>query len=203
MKRLLWGLLGIILFQPAQGSGLDIFLWEDTLGIDYTSNWGAADYGRTEVTTGFVYATDRQEKTDAMLLHMSLIIIDETGSGTPGLEAGIGPKLYMGTSEYATGPNTNKNQSLMALGLGGVLIYRLHSMNRIVFQGYGYHAPDITAMIDIRNLTEVGLRAGYELTPSAYAYLGYQYLNATFIVNNRNKSRDMANGIFLGVKLTF
>lgn len=203
LKRLLAVCFAILSTHSAQAAGLDIALWEDTLGIEYSVLWGSADYGRTEVGAGFIYATDEEDSTDHLLLHMNLTIIDETGSGTPGLEAGIGPKIYMGTSEYATSPQTNKSQSMMALGLGGILIYRMHSLNRVVFQGYGYHAPDITALIDIRNLTELGVRAGYELTPSAYAYVGYQYLQATFIVSNNNESREMHNGFYAGVKLSF
>ncbi len=196
----------------SQANSVDVNLSQHALGLYYSTLSGSGDYGHSEVASEAIYSTD-DDKNDHFLLNFSLHIVDETGSKSPGLDAGLGPKLYLGTSEYiftnSAGVESNRNQNLMAFALGGLMDYRLPTMNRFIIHTQAYYAPDITAMISIENFLEFGLRFGYEVGPATNLYLGYRLLRGTFrIADNTTtghhlETRNLDNSLNLGVKMQF
>jgi hypothetical protein len=85
-------LAAFILLVTASSSlyarSLDINLSNDSAQFKYASLVGATTFGRTEVGYGFLYNNDHD-----LLGEISLLVIDEAGSKSPGLELGVGPKL--------------------------------------------------------------------------------------------------------------
>lgn len=190
---------------------LDINLSNSALGLRYDTLHGSGDFGRSVISSEAIYTTD-EDKNDNVLLNFALQIIDQTGSKSPGLEAGLGPKLYLGNSEYSytdnNGTQRTRNQSLVALGLGGQLEYRFPAMNRFLLGAQAYYAPNITSMIAISDFFEFNTRLAYEVSPASSVYLGYRLLRGTFHVSdatgiNREKLRDLDNKLHLGLEMDF
>lgn len=197
-----------------QANSIDINLSEHAFGFYYSKLSGSGDYGHSEIASEAIYSTDKS-KNDNFMLNFSLHIVDETGSKSPGLDAGLGPKLFLGTSEYiftdSSGTESQRTQNMVALALGGLMDYRIPRMNRVVIHARAYYAPDITAMVSIEDLLEFGLRFGYEVGPSTNLYLGYRLLRGSFRVavasgngdQHDVKARNIDNSLSLGVKMNF
>lgn len=200
--------LAFMTWSHAHGDALSIGIGKDNLAIQYGVDYGSADYGRTLVGGGMLYATD-EDKNDHLVLNLDMHILDETGSKSPGLEAGIGPRLYFGTSEYTSqNPNTNEdeteNQTFLAFAVGGLLVYRFQEMNRILLNAQAYYAPNITSLLDIEDFWDFGLSIGYEVVPAATIFLGYNLVTATFTVaNNETDNREINNNVHLGLSMNF
>ena len=195
-----------------QANAIDVNLSQHALGLYYSTLSGSGDYGHSEVASEAIYSTD-EDKHDNFMLNFSLHIIDETGSKSPGLDAGLGPKLFLGTSEYSfinrNGEEVTRNQNLVAFALGGLVDYRLPNMNRFIIHTQAYYAPDITSLISIKSLLEFGLRFGYEVGPSTNLYLGYRLLRGTFSVSDNTvaghhqQARNIDSSLNIGVKMQF
>lgn len=181
---------------------LDIGLGSDNLLMQYGVDAGSADYGRTVLGGGLLYATD-DDKNDHLVLNLDMHLVDETGSKSPGLEAGVGPRLYFGTSEYSE-LGESENQSFLAFAVGGLVIYRFQDLNRLLLNAHLYYAPNITSLLDAEDFMDFNVSAGYEVVPSATVYLGYSLVKARFITSNdQTDSREINNNFHLGLHMEF
>lgn len=143
----------LITSLPLAARSLDTNLGSDSVRITYAHPVDSSDYGRKEYTIGALY-----NKDDNFFIDASLQIIDEAGSKFPGLEVGIGPKAYFGST---------KTQDYLTFGFEALGNYRLANLNRFVFSGYGYYSPNIVSFGDAEEMWELHARAAYELIPSA------------------------------------
>lgn len=166
-------------------ASLDLNLSNKSAQVRYASVIGGTTVGRTEASMGFLYNDD-----EIYVLDMSLLVVDVAGSRTPGLEIGVGPKLY-----FADG---DKGEAV-AIGLGGRFRYKIPSLERINFSLEGYYAPDIVSFADAEHMYEVEARTGYEILPSADAYVGYRRIRAKF--DKGNETLD--ESIVFGFKMSF
>lgn len=144
----------------AQADSLDLALSSDSARISYDAPFRAANFGLNRFEAGFLF-TDRDDAVASLGLRVS----DEAGSGSPGLEVGLGLKAYAAAAD---------NNGSLALGVGGELHYMPPAMNRVGFGLFGYYAPDIVAFIDSDHFYEWGARLEYQVLPEAAVYLGYR-----------------------------
>jgi hypothetical protein len=115
---------------------------------------------------GFLYNED-----DNLLGEISLLVIDEAGTKSPGLELGVGPKLYLADPDI---PGVD----FVAIGLGGQMRYKNPQAPRIVYGVGLFYAPSITAFGDADSMYEFDMRLEYELLPTANIYVGYRSIEA-------------------------
>jgi hypothetical protein len=169
----------------ATAASLDLNLNSKSAQLRLATVIGGTTMGRTQTSVGFLYNDDEK-----YVLDLGLLVIDVAGSKSPGLEIGVGPKLY-----FADG---DKGEAV-AIGLGGQLRYKIPALQRINFGLEGYYAPDIVAFADADNMYEVGFRIGYEILPTADVYGGYRRIRAEF--DKGNETLD--ESLMLGFKLSF
>ena len=119
-------------------------------------------------------------------------IMDEAGSKSPGLEVGVGPNIYAGST---------KTDDFAVISLGGLLKYRLQSLNRIWFNTALHYAPAVVSFMDAQSLWDFDFRMGYEVVPAASIYWGYRYIHIAF--ENSGADKDVEKSAFVGLEMNF
>lgn len=166
----------------------DINLSSDAAQFKYGSHVGATNYGRTEMTIGFLYNED-----DNYLGEVGLLVIDEAGSKTPGLELGVGPKFWFGGSDEA-------DVDISGIGLGGQLRYKNLNYPRIIYGFSLFYAPSIVSFLDADNILEYDIRIEYELLPTANVYVGFRSIEAD--IKNRDDA-EIDESAIIGLRFNF
>lgn len=188
MLRLMLVLLLSVISSTSLARSFDINLSSDAAQFKYGSLVGGTNYGRTEMGIGFLYNED-----DNYLGEIGLLVIDEAGSKTPGLELGVGPKFWFGGSDKA-------DVDVAAIGLGGQFRYKNFNVPRIVYGASIYYAPSIVSFIDADNMLEYDIRVEYELLPTANVYVGYRSIEAD--IKNRDNV-EIDNSAIIGLRFKF
>jgi hypothetical protein len=160
---------------------------DSSVRLGYSQDLSGSTQGRKEVGIGMLYNTD-----DNAMVDLWFLVTDEAGSKAPGLDAGVGPKLYFGKTD---------TQEYLGLAIGGLLLYRPLQFNRMLLLAEGFIAPNIVTFLDADNVWEVNLRVGYEVLPSAIAYASYRQIRANFNVVEDEEIVD--RGGQLGLELRF
>lgn len=182
------GVIGYCLSGAVLAQMFDFNFSDDSAQVRYSSNVESESaYGRSEWGFGALYQTDDNTMLDAWFQ-----ISDEAGSKTPGLDAGVGPKLFGGST---------KTQEYVALALGGMLQYRPPQTNRMLLIASGSYAPNIVTFLDADHMWEANFRIGYEILPSAIAYIGYRAVHVEFDV--RKGEGDIDKGANFGLQMNF
>lgn len=176
---------GLAFSGHSDAASVDFNLSNNSAQARFATVIGGTTVGRTETSVGFLYNDDEKYVVD-----FGLLVIDVAGSKTPGLEIGVGPRLY-----YGDGDNGNA----VAIGLGGQLRYKFPRLPRINFGLDGFYAPDIVSFADSSYLYEVGARVGYEILPTADVYFGYRRIHADF----DKGAETLDEAMMLGLKLAF
>lgn len=86
-----------------------------------------------------------------------------------------------------------------ALGVGGELSARFDGIDRLVFAGYGYFAPQVLSFGDADELFEFGARAGYQVLRNGEVFVGYR--RVVVDVSGSDVTADV--GFHLGMKFDF
>ncbi len=179
----------LMLATAVNAQRLDMNLGQDSVRLTHVSLVGGSTFGRTEMSAGILY-----NEANNTVLDLGLQVIDVAGSKTPGLEVGVGPKLYWVSAD------TNNAYGL-AVALGGKLRYKLRSLPRTLVQGSAHYAPGITSTVDVDSLLETNLRMGYELLPTANTYIGYRRIMVEF--GRAKQTQTVDSGVYVGLEMTF
>ncbi|NOY63663.1 MAG: hypothetical protein GXP10_11050, partial [Gammaproteobacteria bacterium] len=124
-------------------------------------------------------------------------ILDEVGSGSPGLKLGIGTRAYFASIE---------DSDIGAVTLGALLRYSPPSIDRLAFTANIFHAPKIVAFLDAEKFTAFSAAIEYDLFPQATVYVGYRKVKAYVKENVKNSKRDYVEidaSAHLGVRISF
>lgn len=170
----------------AQAQSLDVAVSSDSAKVQYNAPFKPANFGLNQFDVGFMF-TDEDDAVASYGMRVS----DEADAATPGLEAGLGFKVYAASAD---------NNGSLAVGLGGELHYIAPQLRRVGFGIYGYFAPDIVAFIDTDTFFDWGASIGYQVLPEASVYLGYRKVEMG--LNNGN-DLVIDSGGHLGFKYGF
>ncbi|MCF6209421.1 MAG: YfaZ family protein [Gammaproteobacteria bacterium] len=173
----------------AMAQSLDINLGDKSASFRYNAFVGGSTFGRTELNFGVLYNEDKNRYAD-----IGLLVVDTAGSKAPGLEVGIGPKVMFLWENDRDAKGT-------AIALGGRLNFKPQKMKRLRLGLEGYFAPSITSFQDIDNAYTLEGRVGYEILPTATAYVGYRSIRAS--LNKNQGTQTIDQGAFLGIQLFF
>lgn len=171
----------------ALADAVDIALSDKSARFHYNS--GVAQSQDLNVEMGYLYNTDNTH-----LFVLGLNVIGQS-SDVSGLSASIGGRLY----SASTKPENNGKNELAALALGTDIRYKFPD-KPLGVAAYAYYAPKIVSFLDADRLSEVGLRAEYQMLPQAYVYLGYREIRAT-LENGPDLTVD--NGGHIGLRIQF
>lgn len=172
-----------------QADTLDINLSNESAQFKYSSRLNGSTEGRNESGVGFLY-----NESDNYLFETDLLFIDVAGTRSPGLEIGVGPRLY-----FARHDATDTN--VAAVGIGVQFRFKPQMAARLNFSFAGYYAPGIVSFADAENMSEVSATIGYEVIPTASIYLGYRYISANLEQIDDKAEIDKTG--MIGMKFTF
>lgn len=145
----------------AAADSIDLGFNDDSFQLGYTHGLSHDEYGATSINTRFLY--DDEEET--YLGSLGLDFSGEPGN-IPGLELGVGGKLY--------GGNTNDDIDFLNLGVGVRTTYAPPRLGGLGVDGRFVYAPEIFSFLDSERLMESEVRLTYAAVPRVKVYLGYQ-----------------------------
>jgi hypothetical protein len=180
MRRLLLSAAFLVMIPVARADGLDIFLNNDVVSVDYLTSYRGAD-----INAGFMF-----NKSSDWVANAGLLVLGREYGRNSKVEGGFGGKLFLANVGGST---------VTALGIGGQAIWFPRS-SRFGVGGYGYYAPDITTGGG-RSFLQLGARAEFQLMETASIYVGFQ--NVTVEPGTSGGRVTLDDGIHLGVNLRF
>lgn len=186
LSRLWFFILGGALVSlPLQAQEIDVNLSNDSAQFRYIkhSNGGL---GQSELDAGLLYTT-----TEDVLLMLGLQVVDEAGTGSPGLHAGLGGKLFAINADTF---------DLFALALGGQIRYAPPSLPRFALRAELFVAPDIVTFMDVDRLVYQSVSLEYEILSQATAYIGHRRIKATI---HNAPSSELEDAGHLGLRILF
>lgn len=173
----------------AMAQKLDINLGGESARFTYSSLVGGSTFGRSEMSAGLLYNEDEN-----FLFDLGLLVIDMAGSKTPGLELGVGPKFFYANFDRA-------DTSAAGIALGGSMRLKPASVPRLNFVATAYYAPSITSTLDGDTYLETEFRIGYDLLPTATAYIGFRKIRISLDKNKGTDDLDKTG--MAGLKFSF
>ncbi|MGE0370479.1 MAG: YfaZ family outer membrane protein [Gammaproteobacteria bacterium] len=147
--------------------------------------------GSKEVDLGLVYSTD-----DAIVGMFGAQLVAEAGSRSPGLDAGLGLKLFGANADVDGGDDV----SLFALTLGGQLHFVPPPWPRIGVSLEGFFSPDVVTFGDADKFAYLSAALEYRVLPQAMVYLGYRKMRAGL---EEGDNVTVESGGHLGFQLEF
>ncbi len=167
---------------------LDVNLSSDTAEFRFGVNPSAQGrLGNSELDLGVIFTTD-----DDVLGVLGLQVIGDTGSRSPGLKAGVGVRLF--------GGSTDRGNDFLVISLGGSLRYNPPFLDRLDLRAYINYAPKIVSFMDADNFSYYGVRAGYEIMQEALVYVGYRRIE---LGPAKGSDETIDSGMNIGVEFYF
>lgn len=171
---------------PAMADTFDVSLSDDSAKFSYTAPMGEQGFGRGEVDGSLLFNDD-----DAVAAAVGFGVMGEAGTGSPGLLAGVGVRLYGVHS---------KRSDVAALALGGRLVFVPPVLPRLRIGGEVNFAPSIITFIDGDRFYDNSAYVGYEIFQDAVVSVGVRRVRAS-IENGADVTVD--KGAFVGVSFNF
>ncbi|MBI5451588.1 MAG: hypothetical protein HY940_09560 [Gammaproteobacteria bacterium] len=185
MIRYLCGAMLALASTVLQAQAIDFNLGDKSMEFRYIVDSGSR-LGGTELDAGMLYTSDND-----LLAMAGMLVMGDTGSGTPGLHAGIGFKMFGITSTP---------RDVAALAVGGQLHLAPVSLPRSGFFIRGYYAPDIVTFLDADSMRYLAIGAEYEIVAKGSVYVGYRNTEASLSGTGRMKIND---DIHVGMTMRF
>ena len=190
MRRLLISVLfGFIYAGVTSAQGLSVQLGSASARFFFSTEMWGQQAGPLDLEVGAMY----KNNGDYMLSAGLLVRNDNLDSP---VIISVGTRAY-----YADTSTPTKLYQVMALSIGGELLYIPDSWNGV---GVGFHyftAPNVVSFLDAETLSEYGARLDYQLTPQASIFLGYD--NVSFAAKSTGVSVTVASEAYIGVGMRF
>lgn len=186
-RRLIYAVCVFCLAQAAVAQDLDINLNGNAVQFQYGSPIaGHARINSSELNASALFTTN-----DSYIFGAGVKLQGQAGSGSPGLQVGMGAKLFGGSV---------KSKGMMALALDGAVRYSPPPVPRVGIGAELYYAPGILSFIEANSFLQAVLRLEYEVLPDSYVYVGVRTIRVD--VNGR-ASKTVDSGGLVGLQLHF
>jgi len=153
----------LISVSTVSAQEIDMTLSNDSAQFRYITHSNAG-FGDSEIDFGVLYTN-----SDEVMGMLGLMVVDDAGSGSPGLKVGLGIKAFTVSATKAG------DFDAAALSLGAELNYTLPGFSdRLALNGQIFYAPDIVSFMDANRYMYSTARVEYEVLPQAVVYLGYR-----------------------------
>lgn len=182
-------ILATLLFtiNSAQAQSVDINLSEVSAQFVYSSMLGGQSTGRNELQVGYLYNDGGSSYAE-----LGIQVVDITGTESPNLEFGIGPKIV--TASFA-------DYNVANVAVGFLVRYRFFRNGRTRVSLSGHYAPKIVSYLDSERHSEGHARVEYEVLTNAVAYIGYREVQTKLINFADNTVID--SGGHVGFNISF
>jgi hypothetical protein len=176
----------------ASAQTLDLNVSNDSALFRYiVRDTDSTGFGNREVDLGLAYTTD-----DAIVGMFGAQVVAEAGSRSPGLDAGLGLKLFGANADL----DEQDDMSLFALTLGGQLHFVPPPVPRIGFSLQGFFSPNVVTFGDADRFSYLSTAVEYRVLPQAMVYLGYRKMRAGL---EDGGTATIESGGHLGFQLEF
>ena len=187
--------LFLSLFLPvslASAQGLAIQINDDSARFTFaTEAWGQ-QYGQLDLEGGFLY-----RENDDYMFNLGLMVRNDS-LDTP-LIVSVGSRLYYAS---VTGPvPTLTSYSVAAVTIGIDVLIIPDNLGGVGFGAHYFAGPSVVSFGDAEGFTEYGVRVGYQITPQANIYLGYQKIETA--IDGTGLDVTISKGTLFGVDLRF
>ena len=187
--------LVLSLFLPVSlvfAQGLAIQLNDDSARFTFaTEAWGQ-QYGQLDLEGGFLYSDN-----DDYMFNLGLMVRNDS-LDTP-LIVSVGSRLYYAS---VTGPApTLTSYSVAAVTIGIDVLIIPDNLGGVGFGAHYFVGPSVVSFGDAEGFTEYGVRVGYQITPQANIYLGYQNIETQ--IDGSGADVTISKGSLFGVDLRF
>lgn len=172
-------LLGLVATSSARADGLDIFLNNDTVSVDYLTTYRGSD-----INFGYLYSTSGD-----WAANVGLLVLGREYGANSKMEGGLGAKMFV---------TSVGGESIVAASIGGQMTFFPRS-SRFGLGGYAYYAPDIITFGG-KSLFQYGVRAEFQLVETASAFIGLHRLD---VENDAAVSTSIDDGLHFGINLRF
>lgn len=163
----------------ARADGIDVFLNDRTVNLDYLASYRGAD-----LEYGFLF-----NQAGDWVGDIGLLVLGKEYGKRSKLEGGFGIKGFVASVG---------NQMITAIGLGGQLTY-FPGSSRLGFGAYVYFAPDIVTFGG-RRFVEQGLRMEFQMMDTASMFIGF---HGIIVESNLAANTIVDDGLHIGVRLKF
>jgi len=187
LKRSLAAAALVLCGTSAHAAGLDVSLSDKTAHLQYLVDSGSLGYGGADIGFGLFYDEDEDYIGTG-----NLLVTSNPASGN-NFQFGVGVKGYAGELDGV-------NESVGAIGIGGLIRYIIPSSTPMGIALEGYEAPDITSFSDTESLSEVMARFEIEVMPSTRGYIGYRFLEPEL---KRAGDVELDDNVHVGIRITF
>ncbi len=172
-------LLGLGVVNTAKADGLDIFLNNDTVSVDYLTTYRGSD-----INFGYLYSTGGDWAGN-----IGLLVLGREYGANSKIEGGLGAKAFV---------SSVGGESVIAGSIGGQLTYFPQS-SKLGLGGYIYYAPDIITFGG-KSFLQYGVRVEFQLVETASAFVGIHRITVEPDVGPKS---DIDDGFHVGVNLRF
>ncbi len=179
MRRHFLAIILLVTAGAAKADGLDIFINNNTVSVDYLTTYRGSD-----IDFGILTSTSGNWVASAGLL----VLGREYGSSSK-FEGGLGAKIYF---------SSIGGKSITAAAIGGQATYFPRS-SKFGVGGYIYFSPDIITFGGT-SFTELGVRAEYRMIETASAYVG---LHNITVNPDAGGKVNLDDGLHVGINLRF
>ncbi|MFO7603661.1 MAG: YfaZ family outer membrane protein [Gammaproteobacteria bacterium] len=176
----------------ASAQGLTIQVNDDSARFTFSTEAWGQQYGQLDLEGGFLY-TDN----DDYMLNAGLMVRNDS-LDTP-LIVSVGSRLYYAS---VTGPAPAlTGYDFAAITIGVDILIIPDNLGGIGFGAHYFAAPSVISFGDADGFSEYGVRVGYQITPQANIFLGYQKIEAE--IENQGIDVTISKGTLFGVDLRF
>jgi len=189
MLRFLAVLAALFMTGPVFAGSVDANINDNSVSVNLAWIRNNKTPDALQVQAGYLQNTQGNR-----VLGAGVFVIGETGNSDNPMELGVGFKAL---GIQSANPATD---TVYGLALGVELRYYPESINRLAFSSQIYYGPNVVVSSPASSITELGLRAEYQILPQAFAYFGYRSFNVA-LSGGGNDLID--NGFHLGVRIMF
>jgi YfaZ precursor len=150
--------------QSAMAQDLDINLNGHAVQFQYST----PVKGTTHFNKGVLNASALFNSGGDYVLGAGARVSGSAGTGSPGLDVGVGAKVFGGSVD---------SHGVIALALNGLARYSPPPLPRLGIRGEVYYAPNIVTFVDGTGFFQGDIRVEYEVLPESFVYVGYRRLH--------------------------
>ncbi|NOR51676.1 MAG: hypothetical protein GQ470_03570 [Gammaproteobacteria bacterium] len=164
------------------GRSIELDVHDKALGFNYINNESIIIKGMG-VEAGLLL-----NESTKPLLHVGINVAGVNKSEQGIFDIAIGGRLYSWQES---------SSSFTAIALGGGV--RFSPLVRVGLSAHLYVSPDITAFGDSSGMSDLMVRADYQVIPQAFVYLGFRKIG----VSIAGSTIDLDKNTHIGLKLLF
>jgi len=183
MKKYLLPILMLLMVSTTTwGRSIELDMHNKALGFNYINSESIIIQGMG-VEAGFLI-----KESVKPLIYLGLSVAGKNISESGTFDVNLGGRFY---SLQESG------NAFSSIALGGKISFS--PINRVGLSGHLYFAPDITTFGDSNGVTDLMIRADYQVIPQAFAYIGYRQIDSKLPAATAN----LDDNFHVGIKLLF